>query len=142
MSLEQSFERIAKALEELVEVTKVQLLTPIKPVEPKKTPGTRTKGGKRLTKKSEGIQSTSEDHLHLAAKADAKAELGDVEPWCTEEELRVTIREYAATFGKSATTELIVKYGAKAEKPLIADVDKRRYKELTQEIKTELEKGN
>jgi hypothetical protein len=47
-------------------------------------------------------------------------EVKAVEP--TEEEIRVVIREFMQLNGKEKAIALLVKYGAKADKPMIKDV--------------------
>ena len=51
----------------------------------------------------------------------------------TEEELRIAVREYMNKTDKNTAIELLIKYGAKREKPMIKDVVNRT--ELMKELK-------
>ena len=53
----------------------------------------------------------------------------------TEEELRLAVREYMNKTDKNTAIELLIKYGAKREKPMIKDVINRT--ELMKELKND-----
>ena len=59
----------------------------------------------------------------------------NIVPEPTEEELRVAVREYMNKTDKNTAIELLIKYGAKREKPMIKDVINRT--ELMKELKND-----
>jgi hypothetical protein len=95
MSIENSLERIANALEK---IAGGQLNTPTEPATP--TP-----------EKTETLY--------------------------TDDDVRKAVRQMLSIIGQKATEELIVKYGAKADKPRLSDVKDKNG--LMNEIKTRLE---
>lgn len=141
--MEETLTRIAVALETIVAnipVTGAEAVAkvPAKKKVAKRTPGARNPDGTRVTKVADGLKSSKEDFKDDAEKADARAAAGNGEPWCTVEELREHIRQYAQVFGGDKAIAKIIMYGAKKTKPLIAEVAKNKYKELVDDIMAEL----
>lgn len=135
MSLEQQLERIAVALETIATNTKptgnpAPVAAPPAPptaAEPKKTT-------KKAAPAAEPVTASDLSDLELTPETPVAAVV-------TEEMLRDTLKRYVIKFGREATGKAISKFGAKANAPLIADIDKKKYKECVDALELDLKNG-
>lgn len=101
MSIETDLKRIADGVDQIVAILSAQTLPKVEVVQPVNT------GAAAYADK-------------VTATIDKVVEKAIVEP--TEEEIRTAIREYMNKNGKDKAIELLIKYGAKQDKPMIKDV--------------------
>ena len=111
MSIEQNVERIAVALENLVELTKVAMAMP-------------AEEGKKK-KKTEAV---------AAVATGIEDMLGDAAPKITLDQVKDALRAHMTKNGAEVTKALMIKHGANAAKPVVTSIPEANYPALMKEL--------
>lgn len=136
MSLEQTLERIAVALETIAVNTKpVGNPAPVAATQATPAAEPPKKTTKKAAPAAEAPVATTPDLADLEPPAPPTAPAV-----VTEEMLRDALKRHVIKFGKDATGKVITKFGAKANAPLIADIDKTKYAQCVEALEADLKK--
>ena len=111
MGLEQNVERIAVALENLVELTKVAMAVP-------------AEDGKKKKKETPAP----------ASQAGIEDMLGDGAPKITLDQVKDALRGHMTKNGAEVTKALMIKHGANAAKPVVTSIPEANYPALMKEL--------